>query len=117
MIIRDFNCKIGSQISEIEEYVGEHGLGIRNHRGSMMVNFLEEQHLYNANTFFEKRSNRKWTWRSPDGNTRNQIDYILTNNIHMIHDVDVLNRFNTGSDHRLVRTRIYINTKLREERK
>ena len=30
------------------------------------------------NTQFQKKAGRRWTWRSPDGNTKNEIDYIMT---------------------------------------
>lgn len=43
---------------------------------------------------------------------KNEIDYILTNNNAMRKDVDVLIRFQTGSDHRKARTRIVPNLKL-----
>lgn len=76
----DFNCKIERRVNE-EKYVGKHGLGIRNHRGHMLANFLENETLYNANTFFQKKDNKKWTWRSPDGYTKNQIDYKLSKHL------------------------------------
>ena len=33
-----------------------------------------------SNTMFQHHARRKWTWLSPDTNTRNQIDYITINN-------------------------------------
>lgn len=68
------------------------------------------------NTFFKKNPNRKWTWISPDGRTRNEIDFILANRNYIIQDVNVLNKFHTGSDHRLVRTKLVVNQKF-ERRK
>ena len=56
-----------------------------------------------------------WTWRSPNLTTKNMIDYILTDFPKYFKDVSVLNRLNTGSDHRLVRAKI--NVRLQEERK
>ena len=29
------------------------------------------------NTQFQKKAGRRWTWRSPDGNTKNEFDYIM----------------------------------------
>lgn len=61
------------------------------------------------NGFFKKSPQRKWTWASPDGVTRNEIDFIITNNRNMVHDVSVLNNCSIGiSDHRLVRVKITI---------
>ena len=54
------------------------------------------------NTQFQKKAGRRWTWRSPDGNTKNEIDYIMTDKPGMVTDVTVINRVNIGSDHRMV---------------
>ena len=61
------------------------------------------------NTQFQKKAGRKWTWRSPDGNTKNEIDYIMTDKPSMVTDVTVLNRVNIGSDHRMVMGSITLN--------
>ena len=53
------------------------------------------------NTHFQKKAGRRWTWRSPDGNTKNEIDYIMTDTPSMVTDVTVINRVNIGSDHRM----------------
>ena len=42
------------------------------------------------------------TWRSLDGNTKNEIDYIMTDKPSMVTDVTVINRINIGSDHMMV---------------
>ena len=63
------------------------------------------------NTFFMKKEKHKWTWRGPNGTTKNEIDYILTNKKHIVHDVSVINNFKFYSDHRLVCFTISINTK------
>ncbi|XP_056641545.1 craniofacial development protein 2-like [Diorhabda sublineata] len=116
LIIGDFNARIGEQCNS-SQYVGQFGLGKRNERGTMLANFLEKEQLYIMNTFFKKRPHKKWTWANPDGITKNEIDYVLTPNKHIVQEVDVLNSFNTGSDHRLVRCRIVLNTKLERAKK
>ena len=63
------------------------------------------------NTQFQKKAGRRWTWRSPDGNTKNEIDYIMTDNPSMVTDVTVINRVNIGSDHRMVMCSITLNTR------
>ena len=102
----DFNAIIGERISEDEHFTGKDGLGERNLRGHMLCNFLENQQLYAMNRFFPKHRQRKWTWISPDSKTRNEIDYILSSCQKIVGDVTVLNSFNTGSDHRIVRARL-----------
>ena len=63
------------------------------------------------NTQFQKKTGRRWTWRNPDGHTRNEIDYIMTDRPSMVTDVTVINRVNIGSDHRMVMGSITLNTR------
>lgn len=93
IVMGDFNAKIGRTL-ESEEYVGKYGLGRKNERGHALVNFLEQKKLYAANTFFQKKNQRLWTWRSPGGETTNQIDFILGNKKYIFQDVDVINKRN-----------------------
>lgn len=115
IIMGDFNAKIGSAKSG-ESCVGHFGYGNRNHRGDTLVNFCERHRLKVMNTFYKKNQNRRWTWISPNGETKNEIDYFLTDKPLIFNDVSVLNNFNTGSDHRLVRATLTINTKLERSR-
>ena len=50
------------------------------------------------------------------GHKKNEIDYILTDKPHVLTDVSVINRFNMGDDHRMVRGTLTINTKLERAR-
>lgn len=48
---------------------------------------------------------KRWTWKSPDGRTRNEIDFILVrkHQKESVKNVEVLNNFHYQSDHRMVR--------------
>lgn len=116
LILGDFNAKIGENKNANEEYIGKFGLGIRNARGDMLINFQEQHKLYNMNSFFKKKLKRRWTWTSPNGQSKNEIDYILSSNKHIVQDVSVLNVL-TGSDHRMVRAKVVICEKLERCRK
>ena len=106
----DFNAKVGR--GEIgETCTGSYGIGTRNRRGDMLVEFAERHKFKIMNTFFKKRLNRRWTWISPNGATKNEIDYIMTDRPDIFLDVSVINSLNTGSDHRMVRGKARINTK------
>ena len=72
---------------------------------------MHECYLKIMNTQFQKKAGRRWTWRSPDGNTKNEIDYIMTDKPSMVTDVTVINRVNIGSDHRMVMGSITLNTR------
>ena len=63
------------------------------------------------NTQFQKKGGKKWTWRSPDGNTKNEIDYIMTDKPSLVTDMTVINRVNIGSDHWMVMGSITLNTR------
>ena len=63
------------------------------------------------NTQFQKKAGRRWTRRSPDGHTRNEIDYIMTDKPSMVTDVTVINCINIGSDHVTVMGSITLNTR------
>ena len=110
IIMGDFNAKVGMGLPE-ESSTRQYGLGERNSRGECLVNFSERHNLKIMNTFFKKKLHRRWTWISPNSTTKNEIDYILTNRPQTFKDVSVINSFNTGSDHRLVRASLLINTK------
>ena len=66
-IIRDWNAKLRSQ--EICGVTGKFGLNAQNEAGERLTEFCQENALFIANTLY--------TWTSPDGQYRNQTDYIL----------------------------------------
>lgn len=66
------------------------------------MDFAYENNLAIMNTFFKKNNKQRWTWKSLDGNTINEIDYILTNLPRNVHNIEVLN-ITYPSDHRPVR--------------
>ena len=74
-IIGDWNAKVGSQ--ETPGVTGKFGLGIRNEAGQRLIEFCQENTLVIANTLFQQYKRGLYTWTSPDGQHRNQIDYIL----------------------------------------
>ena len=77
LVMGDFNAKVGE--GKEEDIVGPHGLGTRNERGEMLVNWCKGNDLIITNTWFLNHNRRKYTWVSPNSNTRNQIDYIMIN--------------------------------------
>ena len=69
------NAKIGSQ--EIPRVTGKFGLGVQNEAGQKLTELCQENALVIANTLFQQHKKRFYTRTSPDGQYRNQIDYIL----------------------------------------
>ena len=107
----DFNAKVGGQTNTSERVIGCFGLGQRNERGDTLVEWATSKNFKIMNTQFQKNAGRRWTWISPDGNTKNEIDYIMTDKPSMVTDVTVTNRVNIGSDHRMVMGSITLNTR------
>ena len=66
-----------------------------------LVEWATSKNFKIMSTQFQKKAGRRWTWRSPDGHTRNEKDYIMTDKPSMVTDVTVINRINIGSDHRM----------------
>ena len=75
-ITGDCNAKVGSQ--EILGVTGKFGLGVQSEAGQRLIEFCQENALVIANNPFQKHKTRLYTWTSPDGQHRKQIDYIFT---------------------------------------
>ncbi|KAI8427168.1 hypothetical protein MSG28_014781 [Choristoneura fumiferana] len=105
----DFNAKIGHPKTEENLVMGKYGYGKRNKRGEKLIDYALEYKLSIMNTFFKKRAERKWTWMSPDKNTRNEIDFILSNDPKRITNYEVLNKVMFSSDHRPLRATLNLN--------
>ena len=74
-IIGDWNAKVGSQ--ETRGVTCKFVLEIQNEAGQRLIEFSQENTLIIANTLFQQHKRRLYTWTSPEGQHRNQIDYIL----------------------------------------
>ena len=75
-IIGDRNAKVGSQ--ETPGVTGKFGLGVQNEAGQRLIEFCQENALVIANTLFQQHKRRLYTWTSPDGQHRNQIDILCS---------------------------------------
>ena len=74
-IIRDWNARVGSQ--ETPGVTGKFGLGVQNEARQRLIEFCQENALVIANTLFQQHKKRLYVWTGPDGQHRNQTDYIL----------------------------------------
>ena len=101
-IIGDWNAKVGSQ--EIAGVTGKFGLGVQNEAGQRLTEFYQENALVIANTLFQQHKRRIYTWTSPDGEYRNQTDYILCSQRwrSSIQSAKIRLGADCGSDHELL---------------
>ncbi|XP_043862282.1 uncharacterized protein LOC122756523 [Drosophila santomea] len=56
--------------------MGQHGSGTRNDNGQRLVELCQVFQLVICGTIFPHKDVHKYSWTSPGGNTRNQIDHI-----------------------------------------
>lgn len=106
VFIGDWNAKVGSKMPNSDETcVGIYGCGDRNERGELLVQWCEAHKLFVANTFYKKRTGRRWTWEAPNGRTRNAIDFALLRDKRQAQDLSVIGFFSREfySDHRMLR--------------
>ena len=94
----DLNAKVGSKKHTQDGKVGNEGLGERNDRGIRLIDFAISNHLAIKNTMFEKHPRRLYTWTSPGGVTKNQIDYLTIEKRLASTIPDVTNKPSVDSD-------------------
>ncbi|KAK6727538.1 hypothetical protein RB195_005304 [Necator americanus] len=101
VIIGVFNAKVGKRRTPEELHIGTHGL----QWNDQLSEFIMTTKTIHGNSQFQKPSSLRWTWESPGGGYRNEIDHIIVNKRFCLMDVAVVPKFYTGSDHRLLRGR------------
>ena len=99
-IIGDWSAKVGSQ--ETPGVTGKFSLGVQNEAGQRLIEFCQENALIIANILFQQHKRRLYTWTSPDGQHRNQIDYILCSQTWRSSIQSAKTVADCGSDHELL---------------
>ncbi|XP_053217975.1 elongation factor 1-beta isoform X1 [Podarcis raffonei] len=102
LIMGDWNAKVGNQ--EIKGTTGKFGLGVQDEAGQRLIEFCQENKLVITNTLFEQHRRRLYTWKSADGQHRDQIDYILCSQRwrSSIESAKTRPGADCGSDHQLL---------------
>lgn len=103
ILMGDFNAKIGSDNDNISTTIGRHGCGVRNNNGERLVELCQTFQFVIGGSIFPHKEIHKYTWTSPSGNSRNQIDHICVSRRWRSSLTDVRNRrgADIGSDHEL----------------
>ncbi|KAL4702682.1 hypothetical protein ACJJTC_018691 [Scirpophaga incertulas] len=88
----------------IRHILGKYGLGIRNERGEMLIDFCVSNNLTITNTCFKHHKRRLYTWSFPGDRFRNQIDYITIANRwkSAVTNTRTYPGADCGSDHQLL---------------
>ena len=91
-----------------KKYFGKFSHGSRNKKSENLINCAVLNNLIICNTLFQKKTSKKWTWRSPNHQTFYKINYILTNKSDVVTSTEVLSSVKC-SDHRMVRATVKLN--------
>ena len=115
LVMGDLNAKVGTAQKDEERTVGNHSIkGVRNDNGERFVAFCAENNLAISTTMFPHKEIHKYTWTSPDGKHRNQIDHVAVNTRfkRSVQDARTYRGADVGSDHNLVvaKTRLKLNS-------
>ena len=106
LLLGDFNAKIGCgiQFNAEKEVIGQYGLGERNDRGNMLLEFCIGNSLAITNILFQQHPRCLYTWVGPGNKVRNQIDYIICRQRwkSSIKIAKTLPGADIGSDHQLL---------------
>lgn len=99
IVMGDINAKIGK--GRELNIVGEFGIGERNERGELFVEWCIKNEQVVTNTWFKNHPRRIYTWTSPGDRARNQIDYITINERfrNSVKDSKTYPGADCGSDH------------------
>lgn len=117
IVMGDFNAKVGQSDDSNSDIMGKFGYGIQNERGDRLINFARVNKLHITNSMFMKNEKRRSTWACTKAN--NEIDFILIKTEHkqLVRNIDVLNKFDYDSDHKMVRMEMSMDLKVKRPNK
>ncbi|CAH8433360.1 unnamed protein product [Heterobilharzia americana] len=76
ILMGDMNAKLGGDNTGRELTMGREALGEMNENGELFAEFCAFNDLVIGGSVFRHKDIHKATWTSPDGHTKNQIDFI-----------------------------------------
>ena len=105
LLMGDFNAQLGEDVQLWQGVTGRSCVGnTTSGNGRRLLQFCAINSLTVLNTLFQHKLVHTWTWCSPDGVTKNQIDYIICSQrlAPSVHDCRVFRGAEFQSDHRLL---------------
>ena len=100
------NAQISRNRDGFEQMIGPFGSASHtNNSGERLILFCSINGLCIGNSYFRHKMIHKYTWRSPDGHTENEIDYfcISQRRRSALQDVRSYRGTDVDSDHQLIR--------------
>ena len=108
VVMGDANAKVGNSNDGWERIMGKEGLGTMNENGMRLAEMCALNNLVVGGTLFKHQNIHKYTWESPNGRDKNQIDHVLVNSRYRrsLLDVRTMRGADANSDHHLVMAKI-----------
>jgi hypothetical protein len=113
LVLGDMNAKVGTDRTGVENAMGHFGIGTRNENGELLLEFCLNNDMVVGGTLFQHKNIHKYTWTTPDGQTRNMIDHIMINRkwVKSMQDCRSYRGADIFSDHELVVSKIKLKLK------
>lgn len=111
VLMGDFNGRIGKKTGD--RIVGQHGEDVINDNGVRLIEVCHQYDLKIMNGFFDHKEIHKYTWFQPTKRQQSIIDYIIVKPTPTlkVQDVKVQRGASCGSDHYLVRAKLFFSFK------
>ena len=98
-MIGNVNAEIGYKNKPYGNGKDKFGLELKKERGDTLVEWAISRKYKIMNTMLQKKESRRWTWKSPNGETKDEIDNLLRNSLEIVTDVTVIKQVIIVSDH------------------
>ncbi|KAI8429453.1 hypothetical protein MSG28_000092 [Choristoneura fumiferana] len=107
IVMEDLNAKVDTKNNGRQRHMGIHGMGVGNENGAKFLEFCQDNDLTIGGTSFIHGDHHKYTWNSPDGVMKNQIDHLAISSKWRSSLLDVRKRrgANINCDHHLLSRR------------
>jgi len=113
LLVGDLNAQVGKDNTGWEETMGREAIGTRNENGERLLSYCSSNKLKVGGSIFQHRDIHLGTWRSPNGQTVNQIDHICYSKrwASSVQDVRAYRGPDVGSDHYMVMATLKVKLK------
>lgn len=107
IILGDLNSRTGRK--QNDNIIGRHGEDTSNDNGERLITVCDQNNLRILNGFYQHREIHKYTWRQETRDLKSIIDYVIAKQKTGLkfQDVRVCRGATCGSDHYLLKTKIF----------
>lgn len=108
IVLGDFNSRTGRKIND--KVIGPYGEDNINDNGTRLIELCTQNDMRICNGFYQHKEIHKYTWEQPTRQLKSIIDYLIIKQRSdlKLEDIRVKRGATCGSDHYLLRAKIYI---------